>query len=192
MRKITFLTIVMLGALLGLTSCNKDKEKEEMEALEVKTISNLHAPGGRLTPEAKPNYFSLETGKEVASKGGDWDIAFFGGKILTNSGESGTGKAKSVMLTGTTFAEVKKAPVNQLKEDTAEALAAGKWYDYDIKTHTLTPVPGNIIVVKTNRGNYAKIEIQSFYKDKVVSLENSYYYTFIYKITKNGSTVFEK
>ncbi len=192
MKKLTRLTVVMLVALIAFTSCNKDKEKEEMEALEVKTISNLHAPGGGYGGDQPPKYFSLETGKEVASKSGDWDIAFSGGKIFTNSGVSGSGKAKSVMLTGTTFAEVKKAPVNQLKEDTAEALAAGKWYNYDIKTHTLTPVPGSIIVVKTNRGNYAKIEIQSFYKDKVVSIDNSYYYTFIYKITKNGSTVFEK
>lgn len=191
MRKTIFLFFTLFGLLIA-TSCSKENV-DKFKPLEEKKITNFHAPGGRFAPDAKPKYFSFETGAEVTSKGGDWDIAFLGENIYTNSGVSGKGKAKSLMLTGTSFAAVKKAPEDaNFREDKEGNLASGKWYKYNRETHILTPIPKNVLVVKTNRGNYAKIKILSFYKDNKESVRNSYYYTFIYKITKNGSKIFEK
>lgn len=192
MRKTFFLSFLTMSLLVVITSCTKESA-DKFEPLKEKTITNFYAPGGRFAPDAKPKYFSFETGAEVTSKNGDWDIAFLGENIYTNSGVSGKGKAKSLMLTNTSFAGVKEAPSDtELKEDKDGNLALGKWYSYNRETHILTPIKGNVLVVKTNKGNYAKMEILSFYKDKKESIRNSYYYTFVYKATKNGSKIFEK
>lgn len=156
------------------------------------SIGNLYAPndtidystGAPVVTEEKPyNYFSFEEAGLVTETD-SWDIAFKGTKIITNSGVSGDGAAATVIVNGT-FAEITEAPEDsEFKQDTDAELAipsgsGNGWYNYDYTTHSITPIAGKIIVVKTNDGKYAKMEIVSYYKD--VTGSETPYYTFNYK-----------
>ena len=60
-----------------------------------------------------------------------------------------------------------------------------------LMTNLVTPIPGKVIVFKTRNGNYAKIEILSYYKDQD-NTQDSRYYTFNYIYNPNtGDTSFE-
>jgi len=165
-------------------------------------VSNLNAPNDTIdytqnppvVSEVKPfHYFSFEEGVEV-TENESWDIAFKGTTIITNSGVSGSGDAASIILNGT-FAEILEAPEDsEFSQDSETVLAipsgsGNGWYNYNGATHQITPIPGKIIVVKTNNGNYAKIEIVSYYKD--LTTAESPYYTFNYMYQPNGSKALE-
>ena len=63
------------------------------------------------------------------------------------------------------------------------------WYVYNPQAYLITPIPGKILVVKTNNGHYAKLEILSYYKDAPSSpnamQDPSRYYTFNYVYNPN-------
>ncbi|WP_422090714.1 HmuY family protein [Tenacibaculum ovolyticum] len=143
--------------------------------------------------------FSFKTGDIVT--GNNWDIAFRGTIILVNGGgvtgitnePERTGTASLVLLENT-FSDVKEVPSDaNFRQDAANVLALPKstWYSYNPTDHSINPVTGKIIVVKTIDGNYAKMEVLSYYKDMDSSNsadpENSgaQYYTFNYVYNPN-------
>ena len=170
-----------------------------------KQVANLHAK--QITdysvnpPAASGDFikFSFSTGAVVTSD--NWDIAFRGTTIFVNGGTvtgntnepERTGNA-SLALLENTFSDVKEAPLQAVfKQDAANALALPKstWYSYDPTDHSIDPVTGKIIVVKTIDGNYAKMEILSYYKDMDSSNSadpansGAQYYTFNYVYNPN-------
>lgn len=81
------------------------------------------------------------------------------------------------------------------------AITAGTgkgWYSYDPIKHLITPIAGNIIVIKTGDGKYAKIQITNYYKgapatiSDQAALNDSGYYNFKFALQTDGSKTFSK
>ncbi len=176
-----------------------------IEALVEGTIENLYAP---LTsnfgePDAGEfTKFDFETGAETDSNT-DWDIAFRGTTIAVNGGAAtGTddepernGDASVAIVTGT-FDSVASVDGLTFLQDSIEdgfAIPTGSnngWYNYDFTTNIISAIPGVVLVFKTKNGNYAKVEILSYYEDQDNS-GNGRYYTFNYVYNPNdGGTSF--
>ncbi len=168
------------------------------------TIENLHAPqtGGQGQPVGGPfTKFDFETGKETTSET-DWDVAFRGTTIIVNGGVvSGTadeptrnGDVGVAIATGV-FNSITTAEGLNFSQDADGALAittgsGNGWYNYSgPPSHLITPIPGKVLVFKTRNGNYAKIEILSYYKDAPanpnVMTDASRYFTFKYVYNPN-------
>lgn len=200
MKKI-ILTLAVTSSMI-FTSCSED-DTTVTEAVVFKEVKNLHAPQTTdytVNPPATAGEFtkfSFKTGAVVTDD--SWDLAFRGTTILVNGGvEVGglvdeptrSGEASLALETGT-FADISIAPVAaNFKQDAAGsyALASGSgsgWYTYaGAPTHAINPIAGKIIVVKTIDGNYAKMEILSYYKDQDAT-SDSRYYTFNYVYNPN-------
>lgn len=208
MKKI-ILTLTVVSALI-FTSCSNSDEETILQ-VEAKTVTNLHAPQNSDYTVSPPvisgeyTKFSFKEGSIVT--GNDWDIAFRGLKIIVNGGNkynssdndepSRTGNA-SLTVVNNTFNGVTEAPDNTEFNQDSENLYAlnvdgDSWYTYNGQTHIVSANAGTIIVVKTSEGNYAKMEIVSYYKDGDNSLqENARYYTFNYAYNPNiGDKSFE-
>ncbi|WP_407484678.1 HmuY family protein [Elizabethkingia anophelis] len=110
-------------------------------------------------------------------------------------------------MKGTSFDAIKTAPEDAVfktdsgnsGDDLAIATGTGKgWYSYDPVKHLITPIAGNIIVIKTGDGKYAKIQITSYYKgapatiSDQAALNDSGYYTFKFALQTDGSKTFSK
>ncbi|GFR80576.1 HmuY protein [Elysia marginata] len=184
MKQFKLLTLVAL-AVFGFISCSKEEAPKQQEApkqhaVKSKKIENLHAPqkGGHGGAPATGKFikFDFSTGLETNSNR-DWDIAFRGSTIIVNGGvKSGateeperSGNA-AVYIAKKAFAAVKEVNTSSLKQDKASTLAiptgsGNGWYNYDMKTHSITPIAGRTLVFRTRDGKYAKMEILSYYKD---------------------------
>lgn len=197
----SILAITMLAFVAVSCSDNDDVVLDDVVA---KKIENLYAPGeGRGNYTGEFTKFSFKEGKQVT--GDNWDIAFRATEIIVNGGKKGalledidrTGNASMMLLSSTSLQGVTTAPAEtELKQDSEEELVIKTgsdlgWYTYNQENHTIAPIAGKVIVVKTIDGNYAKMEILSYYKDSTPSLEGSKYYTFNYVYNPNiGDTKF--
>ncbi len=206
MKTIKFLAFLTI--FIGVTSCGDDENVQLLE-VESNTISNLHAPqlGGQGEPTSGEfAKFDFESG-EITASNTDWDIAFRGTSIIVNGGTSlGTidepnrsGEAAAYIATGTmaSVLEVDESLMVQ-DSDTGYAIATGSgngWYLYNPQAFLITPIAGKVLVFKTRKGNYAKVEILSYYKDAPVdpdvNVDESRYFTFNYVYQPNtGITTF--
>ncbi|MBE7629745.1 HmuY family protein [Tenacibaculum piscium] len=199
----SILAVVMISFLT--VSCSDNTTDEVLKEVTAKKIINLHAKQSidyTIEPSIASGEFvkfSFKKGKVVTDD--TWDIAFRATTILVNGGESTgikeepkrTGNA-SISLAIGTFSSIVKAPdASRFKQDEKGILALPKslWYTYNFSDHSINPVAGKVIVVKTIDGNYAKMEILSYYKDMDTSNsadpENSgaQYYTFNYTYNPN-------
>lgn len=203
MRNIKLILTLLVVSFIA-TSCSDDKQTVPTAPVQSKNIKNFHAPQvvDRTTRAESGEFtkFSFKTGAAVTT-GNNWDIAFRGTRILVNGGAKiggitdepeRTGNASLAVLSGT-FSNITTAPAdNQFKQDAAGAYALPwgsdkGWYNYSGPPRFLiTPLAGKVIVVKTVDGNYAKMEIISYYKDNDPTKRgNSRYYTFNYTYNPN-------
>ena len=116
-----------------------------------------------------------------------WDLAFRRSVIRVNGGDSGAGGAGIARIAGKTFDEVTAAPaaaafqgdefiddqckvtrdpINNVQTVFSGADTTDLWYAYDMTTSQLTPQPF-IWVLKRADGSFVKIEIESYYDNKV-------------------------
>ena len=197
---------VLTVFVLFLASCgSNDDDSVNVIEVESNTVTNLHAPqqGGQGQPISGVfTKFDFATGQVTTSES-EWDIAFRGTTIAVNGGTStGTvdeparnGQASAAIVTGT-FASVTQAPSEtEFSQDGTEGFAiptgsdAG-WYNYNFATNLITPIPGKVLVFKTRNGNYAKVEILSYYEDAPAqpdpNVDAGRYYTFNYVYNPNG------
>lgn len=203
------LSVVVLS--MALTSCSNDDDNSPVsDPIESEQVSNLHAPqtGGQGQPEGGEfTKFDFETGMQTTSDT-DWDIAFRGTTIAVNGGTATgtddeparTGDAGAAIVTGT-FASITTAEGLTFAQDgdTAFAIPTGSdngWYNYNFMTNFVSPIPGKILVFKTSEGNYAKVEILSYYENAPANpdplADAGRYYTFNYVYNPNeGETSFE-
>lgn len=206
MKTLNTLTLAVL--FIGLTSCSSDDDNTPTpDPVQAELVSNLYAPqtGGQGQPVGGEfAKFDFETGMQTTSDT-DWDIAFRGTTIAINGGTvTGTddeparnGDAGTTIVTGT-FASVTTAEGLSFVQDAngAYAIPTGSdngWYNYNQSTNIISPIPGKILVFRTANGNYAKVEILSYYLDQDSSNPaNGRYYTFNYVYNPNaGETSFE-
>ncbi len=204
MKTIKFLAFITL--FIGLTACGDDDSVQLLE-VESKTVSNLHAPqvGGQGQPTSGEfTKFDFASG-EITTSETDWDIAFRGTSIIVNGGISlgtidepnRTSEAAAYITTGT-MASITEADSNVFVQDsdTGYAIATGSgngWYLYNPQAFLITPIAGKILVFKTRNGNYAKVEILSYYKDAPanpdVNVDDSRYFTFNYIYQPNTGII---
>ncbi len=200
MKKVIFSLSLML-VLVSFTSCSDSENVEEPLDNVSSLVENLYAPvtadysTGVPITSGEFTKFSFATGTEVTDDG--WDIAFRGTTILVNGGESygyvdepeRTGDAALALETGV-FTEITEASSQEnFSQDAVGALALttgsdNGWYTYNATTHLISPIAGRVLVVKTIDGNYAKVEILSYYKDYDTS-SDSRYYSFNYLYNPN-------
>lgn len=108
-----------------------------------------------------------------------WDLAFKRAVIRTNSGDSGPGDVRVVVVEAASLDDVTELPdTDQFLEDDwvtddctynagqigEPATAIGTWYDYDVDTNRLTPSE-SIYVLKRPDGSAVKLAIRSYYDD---------------------------
>jgi hypothetical protein len=209
MKTVHTLTLAVLFSI-AFTSCSSDDDNIPIsDPVQAEQVGNLSAPqtGGQGTgmdvggPFTK---FDFKTGSETTSDT-EWDIAFRGTTIAINGGiATGTndeptrnGDAGATIVTGT-FDSVDTADGLTFTQDTTLGFAIptgsdNGWYNYDFMNNIIMPIPGKMLVFTTRDGNYAKVEILSYYKDQDNSNPaNGRYYTFDYVYNPNaGETSFE-
>jgi hypothetical protein len=195
--------IFTVGIITFLFSCNNGDEPTPLVPLEAILVEDLAAPNdlidrtsGQILEERPFQYFSLEQ-NELVSENEDWDLAFKGTTIRVNS----TKNVSAAIVTGI-FEEITEVPASAVfAKDTATSFAIPTgsgtgWYNYNSATFTVTPIPGRVILVKTTKEHYVKIEILSYYKGNppVEQIDPrttpSAHYTFRYILQPNGSTRF--
>lgn len=197
---------------VALASCsNDDDNTPASEPIQTESVSNLYAPQTGGQGEAVGGEFAkfdFETGAQTTSDT-EWDIAFRGSTIAINGGaETGTadeptrnGNVGAAIVTGT-LASVTSADGLTFNQDADAAFAIptgsdNGWYNYaGPPSHVITPIPGKVFVIRTTEGNYAKVEIISYYENAPSEpdafADATPYYTFNYVYNPNkGETSFE-
>ena len=201
--KTTVYSVLFFLLSFTLISCGNDDTPEPVVPLEATLIQDLAAPNdvidrttGQVTQARPFVFFSLET-QSIVTEAQDWDIAFKGTTIRVNSAKNVT-----AALANGIFEELKEVPASaQFATDTPTTFAiptgsGAGWYNYNSATFTVTPIPGRILLFKTSKGNYVKMEILSYYKgNPPVAQINpmttpSAHYTFRYILQPNGSQKF--
>jgi hypothetical protein len=164
------------------------------------TVSNLPADpaiSGTSKYTDRFTFFSFKTGKIVPNSDSltsKWDIGFKGTNIIVNGGTNRKGKG-GLRIQEESFdkiTEVSKELTFAVDTEGNAALPTGSgngWYTYSPSTHEITPIPNRTIIIKTADGHYAKMEIQSYYRNSDTSDETRYY-TFRYNYQKNDSKLF--
>ncbi|HDZ04735.1 hypothetical protein LCGC14_0198870 [marine sediment metagenome] len=196
---------------VAFASCSNDDDNTPAEPILTETVSNLYAPqtGGQGEPVGGEfAKFDFETGT-ITTSDTDWDIAFRGTTIAINGGaETGTadepirnGDVGVAIVTGTLAAVITADGLSFNQDaDAAFAIATGSdngWYNYaGPPSHVITPIPGKIFVIRTTEGNYAKVEIISYYENAPAEpdafADATPYFTFNYVYNPNtGETSFE-
>jgi hypothetical protein len=209
----------LLSSLLLLSGCSENDTDETggTATLEVQIAEDIPAdvnavsgPPGQGPP---PNYtFYSLTDRKVVDKADSsstrWDIALAGTTILVNGGTSGPGQGEAQVVNGA-FDALIEAPESGYQTDgeAARAIPTGSgngWYNYTgfegSPPNAVLPLPGRIIVLRTAEGNYAKMEILSYYQGNPDTSTPTFadpdtrpagkYYTLRYVVQPNGSRQF--
>jgi hypothetical protein len=209
MRVLNSISVLILSFLASFVfaSCNSEEDKADAPTpdLEVVMIEDLAAPNdvidretGEVVEQRPFVHFNLATG-EVVGENENWDIAIKGLAIRVNGGTSGSGEAAAAVVSGI-FEEITAVPTGtQFTQDNAPNLAiptgsGNGWYSYNPQTHVVSPIAGRVILVRTHDGNFAKLEILSYYKGSPAEpdafRDQSATYTFRYVYQPNGSEQF--
>ncbi|AEL25984.1 HmuY family protein [Cyclobacterium marinum] len=191
-------------AMFVFMACESETENEPQLPLVAEMVEDLSAPNdvidrttGQVLEEMPFQYFSLSENR-VMTVDESWDLAFKGTTIRTNAS-----KNVSAALVDGIFQEIKEIPETAsfaLDTETTLAIPTGSgngWYSYNSTTHAIKPIPGKVILLQTSSGNYAKLEILSYYKGNPSDEEldpltdEGATYTFQYVLQPNGTTTFE-
>jgi hypothetical protein len=214
MKKAIWKSLVVVMTSIFLFSCSKSTTTV-VAPLTASTVNDLPADTiVGITPQGQPfgagkfTFYSLEKNAIVAntdSASTKWDLAFNGTKILTNSGNSGSGLGGAFIQIGL-FDELKTISSDSVfKTDNgpssyAVTFGSGRgWYTYDPIKNLVTPLAGRVLVVRTASGKYAKVEIIAYYKGGATlaatapdaeKITKQRYYTFRYIFQPNGTKNF--
>ena len=117
-------------------------------------------------------FFSFEAGKVVTIKDQkttlQWDLGLKRAEIIVNGGNSGNGKGGVISLEKAKFSAIDQAPAEGYIADTEKlsALATGDaWYVYTGPPLHHILVRNKAFVIRTAKGNYAKLFFVGYYKD---------------------------
>lgn len=217
MKQIPLLLLGLLSTTFIFTACDSSSnDPAPMGPLEVQTATDIPAdpnvsrnPDGS-TPPPNFTFYSLEESKiidQADSASTQWDIGLAGTTIIVNGGASGPGQGEAQIVTGV-FDELTEAPETGYRTDQGAELAIpigsdNGWYNYTGNSNppmSVLPIPGRIIVLKTAQGNYAKMEILSYYEGNPDTSTEAFanfptrpadrHYTFRYAVQTNGTQNF--
>ena len=194
MNPIQPLFILLLILFVPFVACNSNSSPGPNEPTTVAdTLANIPAAVESIIRISGPidnlpgdtagtntyTFFDLESGAIVSdSLSADWDIGFSRTTIIANSGNGG-----GLQIVEAKYADVLEAPTENYVATTAEASAS--WYNYNAATFTIEVLEDRTIFVRTPDGQYAKIEIDSYYHSET---NESRYFTFFYTLQTSGST----
>ncbi len=213
-----FLYLGLLGSLLTFSGCDDDEGdiSDGSTTVAVQTATDIpadaDAPVGDPSQAPPPDYtfYSLTEGRvvdEADSNSTQWDIALAGTTILVNGGTSGPGQGEAQVMSGV-FSDLLEAPEAGYQTDSESGLAVpggsgNGWYNYtggDTPSNAIIPIPGRVIVLRTAEGNYAKLEVVSYYEGNPDTTTPEFadnatrpagrHYTFQYVMQPNGSRQF--
>ena len=214
MKKAIWKSLVVVMTSVFLFSCSKSTTTV-VAPLSATTVKDLPADTiVGITPQGQPfgtgkfTFYSLEKNTIIANSDSattKWDLAFNGTKILTNSGNSGSGLGGAFIQIGL-FEELKTISSDSVfKTDNgpssyAVTFGSGRgWYTYDPIKNLVTPLAGRVLVIRTASGKYAKVEIIAYYKGGATlaatapdaeKISKQRYYTFRYIFQPNGTNNF--
>jgi hypothetical protein len=214
MKKAIWKSLVVVMTSVFLFSCSKSTTTV-VAPLSATTVKDLPADTiVGITPQGQPfgtgkfTFYSLEKNTIIANSDSattKWDLAFNGTKILTNSGNSGSGLGGAFIQIGL-FEELKTISSDSVfKTDNgpssyAVTFGSGRgWYTYDPIKNLVTPLAGRVLVIRTASGKYAKVEIIAYYKGGATlaatapdaeKITKQRYYTFRYIFQPNGTKNF--
>lgn len=192
----------------------------------VKNFGEALPEGSQPTTKQAPIFYSLEHNQPVNpdyTLTTRWDMSFsdiYRSFINCNNTKAGFGKGGpgkgGILIVKKRFEDVVDIPSDgEFRQgekpygtddsgDWGEGLG---WYLYDYKAkhrggglnekeHVCYPIEDHTLVVRTAKGNYAKVKILSIYKDLLdpkdwTRYSPAPYYTFQYVLAKAGSTKFE-
>ncbi len=185
-KKVTLLLSLALS-VAAFSSCGKKStDTPNQGGLKVQEHTQSH----KSTSETDWVYFSFVTGKEVEGvteesrlTRTDWDIAFNGVYIRTNSGLSGSGKGGALKTDKKSLAAVTEAPTVGYATDEAIKLKRfmGKMVEFDSTgnpvlqeavQYFVPPMPpkyvlnDHVFVVRTAEGKYAKVLFISYANER--------------------------
>lgn len=183
--------------LILFTSCVNDEPI--LSSVETMVVTNLDASAISLPGKPQSgNFVKFSFKKHSVVSGDDWDIAFRSTTILVNGGFSGGSDEPERSGIGAgyvsdiEYGNVKNVNENLFKQDSETSKAildeSGKgWYNED--GFLIIPITGRTLIFKTHNGRYAKMKIQSFYKNspQILNVISSIpeYYTFNYTYQPN-------
>ena len=197
MNKIYLLFLITIFC----TSCGEDNPI--LLPIKAIIITDLHAPTTS-NPGEPPsgNYVKFSFKEQKPVEGDNWDIAFRATDILINGGAyignnepPRTGIAAGYVAIGT-YNSITSVDETLLNQDSqiGRAIPNGSdngWYNYNPQNYLITPIAGRTLVFKTHDGRFAKMEIQSYYKDSPENpnafTDQSATYTFNYTYQPNES-----
>lgn len=208
MKNILKLLAMFAFAAFVITACSDDDDNPTntnptlIDAVKVINIETTNTQTGDSIA-----YYSLKDNKIIPSSESNttkWDVAFHRTNIYVNCGSKGPGQGGGFVLKGADFAslgEVPAASVFNIEEESTRAIATGSgngWYTYNPATHEIAATPGNIIMIRTADGKYAKMEILSYYlgypdsipSDVMLRTDKTYSFKFVYQ--PDGSKSFKK
>ena len=175
-------------------SCNKEDNFPVVWVSEY----NLFAPDSiRSEKKTIKKYIKYSLSEEDTVSHDKWDIGFKGSKIIINGGfktssdePERTGIGGVYIIKGKSFASIKEVEDgNVFIQDQENSLAIknengkGWWYLKDLLSNILYPIKNNVLIIKTHNGRYAKLKIDSYYKDSPEEpnfRSQSSYYSFVY------------
>jgi len=198
-QKASFLA---LTAGLLFASCDKDDDPvADTNTLKVVTIEDLNSGATITDPrQADSVCFSLEKGEAVAASSADWDIKFKSTTIIFGNGASG--QVVEGLLSSYEAAPESGYVASIGGSDRADNPS---YYTYTGQNteplHAVLMKPGRLIIVKTGKGKYAKIEMINYYKGNpktdtpdFADYENKRpadkHYTFKYVLQADGTNKF--
>lgn len=147
-------SIVLLAIAVVFTGCSKDDpaldlEEKEQQIITVKDLNGLDKGGV---------YFSLEKNIEVEEDSKEWDISISGTTISFGNGASG-------QLVEGILGTYHTATLDGYNQ--TAITGSGSYYIntlYNEPQHAILMKPGVLILVKTTKGNFVKMEMISYYK----------------------------
>ena len=191
--------IYTLIFLFIISSCNEEKVLLPVVGV---TVTNLHAPTTSRPGEPPAGTYVLYSfAKEDTVSDNSWDIALRATDILVNGGVKGgseeperTGKGGAYIASDAYF-NVKEAPADtEFKQDSQNDTAIPRgsengWYIYNSQTYVVSPIAGKILIIKTHDGKFAKMKINSYYKDSPESpnglTDQGQHYSFVFTYQPN-------
>lgn len=196
---LALLTLTIGAVVLSACDSTGANEKEDPgETATLVTVENLPADPDTTSGRGRPQgygqfaFFNLRDSSIVLhsdestrsdSASTKWDIAFQSTDIIVNGGANGPGEG-AAYVAEKAFQEATEVNTDSLKKNRVE-----NWYTYNANgNHLVRPTPGRTIVVRTADGeSYAKIRIQSYYRNQNTDTE-SRYYTFEYVLQTDGTS----
>ena len=215
--------IILIGTLM-VGSCKKNTETPPdtsnngtfriFTTGNITTVQNLQsdtiigiASNGQPFGSGKYTLFSLEKKTLVSNADSattNWDLGFRGTTIIVNNGTSGPGNGGAFVWNGVfeNFPTIPQDSVFKTDNGSSYAIPTGSgkgWYNYNGPANLLTPLPGKVLVIRTAKGKYAKMEILDYYKggktpsataSDDIKLNDQRYITFRFHYQPDGSKTF--